>query len=672
MNDIRNQNLDRYENFAVETTDETAKIRGGMFSGKLETEGNFFGRIIQYLFGGGRSATVKDFTATLQQKYGITISDCTNFQQLQQEAIGGGLTPKLIKSMALIAQEAKKDKELKIQKIKSAHGETVLGVFTLANAPDRSGIVRQKKATYQQELKNLSSNQSDRAAWCEKMIALLDKASAYQVKINKALLTFSADFSSKTPGYQQAERLIKLENFRKVNDRPNKLELHIEEIEQEKKILTLYQNKLEEVEAKLAIAEPGSIDSQHTLILRYQKLTRAIEHQQTLIEDQIAFADYIRPPFEKMDEATQKTKEERKWKINAEKARAQAEHVASETWLFLGLEQNSKRLYLNNQSTAFFKIAIEAEKTNPNQEIISRYLRSAELHEQAVKAFDEGKVDQATYLNKAGSALQKACEEAKKTNPNQEVISRYLRSAELHEQAVKAFDEGKVDQVTYLNNAGSALQKACEEAQKAKPKQEIISRYLRSAELHEQAVKAFDEGKVDQATYLNNAGSAFFNASKEDSIDSWVSYRQEIIHNYCLSAELYEQAAKAFPNEKIVNRYLRIARLYERAAEAFNKYDLNGGNNLNKAGAAFQRALEASQKSHPNRDFIVLHLLRSARLYEQAGKPQITTTRRMYLNAASEYLQKASEELQKAKPDQLKVDMSLSSAKNYEKTASLA
>ncbi|MBX9576903.1 MAG: hypothetical protein K2W97_00325 [Chthoniobacterales bacterium] len=676
MNTISNQYLDRYENFAAQTSDQTAKVREGMLSGKLETEGNVFGRAIQYFFGGGRNQTVKNFTAVLQQKYGGAVSGDEEFKKLQQEAIKGGLTPEVIKSMAKMAQAAK---ELETQKVKSARGENVLGVVTLASVPDRADIIRQKQETYRQELKSLSPNQPDRAAWCEKMIGLLDQASTYQAKINKALLNPSTDLSSKATGYQRAERLIKLENFQKVNDRPNKLELLIEEIEKEKEQLTIYQKKLEEVNGKLATAAPGSIGNHHPLNKSREDLTNAIKHQQNLIEHQIASADYIRPPFEKMDETTQKAKEEKKWNIVAEKVLARSQYFFSEAVLTSAIGEKDKRSYLNHAGEAFWSASEEAQQTNPNPEIINCCFRSAELLEQAVKAFDEGKFDKATYLDKEATVLFGISKEAHEENPNPEIINCCLRGAGLFEQAVNAVDEGKIDNAMLFSNAGDALFDSLMEAKKENPNQEIIGRHLRVAELYEQAAKAVDEGKLDQITYLANAINALQKISKEEKKRN---PNPEIINRYLRSAELYEQAAKTFdegkidkanylnnagdalwkaakeakkeePDQEVVSYYLRFSKVYEEAVKAFDEGKVDKATYLNNATNAFLKAVEEEfQKTNPNQE-IIDHCFRSGNLHMQAvnAVDEGNVKKGTSLNGAGIALYNAAQEAQKENPN---------------------
>jgi hypothetical protein len=121
------------------------------------------------------------------------------------------------------------------------------------------------------------------------------------------------------------------------------------------------------------------------------------------------------------------------------------------------------------------------------------------------------------YLNNAGDALCRAAEEAQREQPREEIIDHFLRSAAFHQQAVAALDNindpERSDRARYLDDAGTALYYAAEEAGREQPRKKALDRLLEAAVLHQQAVAALnntnDPNRIKRAERLNDTGKCF-------------------------------------------------------------------------------------------------------------------------------------------------------------------
>jgi hypothetical protein len=94
------------------------------------------------------------------------------------------------------------------------------------------------------------------------------------------------------------------------------------------------------------------------------------------------------------------------------------------------------------------------------------------------------------------------------------VVTNVIANNDIHpHQVLKKF---------CLNKAGSYLNSAAQEAQKEEARKDIIDRFREAATLYQQAAAALDKldkmddpNRVDRAACLTNAGSSLFNAAKE-------------------------------------------------------------------------------------------------------------------------------------------------------------
>jgi hypothetical protein len=146
----------------------------------------------------------------------------------------------------------------------------------------------------------------------------------------------------------------------------------------------------------------------------------------------------------------------------------------------------------------------------PRQEIIDRFLEAAQLHQQAAAALDNtddpNRVKRALYLHNAGKSCVRAAQEAQKEKPRQEIIARFLEAAPLYQQAAAALDKmdnpNSVKRAHYLGYAGTCLVSAAKEAQEENPDQTKISNLLRRAkELKEHAAALYSYGPMSWGVF---------------------------------------------------------------------------------------------------------------------------------------------------------------------------
>ncbi|MCX6957769.1 MAG: hypothetical protein NT164_04450 [Verrucomicrobiae bacterium] len=89
--------------------------------------------------------------------------------------------------------------------------------------------------------------------------------------------------------------------------------------------------------------------------------------------------------------------------------------------------------YLSNESSALSDAAHEARSVEPQQQVINCFLRSSELFKEAVAALDNTsdlhREERATYFDNAAVALSNVAREAQKEQPDEEVIRQEVASA---------------------------------------------------------------------------------------------------------------------------------------------------------------------------------------------------------------------------------------------------
>jgi hypothetical protein len=312
----------------------------------------------------------------------------------------------------------------------------------LDNNYSRSYFITQKKSAYEQELLSLNEG-SERANLLNALILLLDQAHTYQAQMLKHL---EAQAEKKIS--QALKNSYFLHGMMEINKGPNKVELLIEEIEKDYQELMRSQKTSEEIENKITalISETPPAPIPPLLINAQQVIRESLDHYRALIPLKLDSANLIQLPFEKkIDEATQAAIEASRINIIKTAALAQQRYLLAKnnfyktTFPWSAMTNPSIPANdLNSAAISLHNVFDEAQRDQPRQEVMDYFLRSAELFQQAVAALgdqnDPNRVNRATSLSNAGGSLFKAALEAKRLAPRQNVIDRYLESAEFYQK----------------------------------------------------------------------------------------------------------------------------------------------------------------------------------------------------------------------------------------------
>ena len=438
------------------------------------------------------------------------------------------------------------------------------------NRAYRDDVIDKKKKAYQAELESAKTKPAlpkskKRIESLKYLISILEQAAKYQ---NEMVLHLQKETSPKIKAFlhknskeiEQPTEKQKLDLLRNreafirmvaivgsfnINSSPNKIERIVEQVEEDYKALTDYQNRLAKKKAALPRendAPAPNQDSINRLANQVNYLNNAINYRCDFIKFTKIYATLLPLPFKEINPETQASLARNKWDCVRTKAFSQSADLYQQVLAAEDAAQHQKAIYLNNAGISLFRVAIEAQKPQPQKRAIDLYAKSADLYQQAVTAEGAGQPQKARHLKNKGTSLFRVAIEAQKPQPQNQVIAWYTRSAGLHQQAVTAEDEGKLQKAICLKNAGISLFGAAEEAQKPQPQEQVIDWYIQAADLHKQAVEAKDAGQTKKAFYLNDAGISFFSAA--------------------------EEAQKTQPQDQVINAHLREAeRLKQMASE---------------------------------------------------------------------------------------------------------
>ena len=289
-------------------------------------------------------------------------------------------------------------------------------------------------------------------------IPLFQKANNYQIEIiNHALRHYNAEnppaLFSKNEYHVQTLRVLN-----KINEKPNQVEQLINHIEKEDQERTNCETRLEEIETRIRDLQSRGQAIPEKLTKSVSHFNEAIPFYNQLLPLRRESAEWITLPYknETIDEQMRNAREAGRSNFiristDARLNYLRGENEYLETILsphLYGLN-HSPLSHLRSADDALCNAAQEAQKPQPNQQAIEYYLRSAELYQEAATALKNevysAYITPASHLNNAGSALSRAAEEAQKDRPRQKVIKHYLRSAELYQEAATAFVENPYD-----------------------------------------------------------------------------------------------------------------------------------------------------------------------------------------------------------------------------------
>ncbi|HLB34789.1 MAG TPA: hypothetical protein VJK54_11230 [Chthoniobacterales bacterium] len=208
------------------------------------------------------------------------------------------------------------------------------------------------------------------------------------------------------------------------------------------------------------------------------------------------------------------------------------------------------------------ELAGKSEMASKWNKVVKFNKCSVEAYKRGVRAYGEGKTEEAQSWHNTGNGfysagrnLETAIKKEIDGSPEIaikycELAEQYTRSIDFYTQATKAYEQGKIEEGTFWNNAGEGFDKASRylEAairaeidvypEEAKKYREIAEQYERSVEPYTQAAKAYMEGKTDEGTHWNNAGEGCNNVAEKLTL----AIRKEISGSLDEAKTLREEA----------------------------------------------------------------------------------------------------------------------------------
>ena len=418
-----------------------------------------------------------------------------------------------------------------------------LVVDTFSKNYNRLYVIDKKTEEYEQALKKLPAGcDSDEKSRLESGLTIIKKASDYEKKV---LTRFEEEQKNlpKDSRLEQASLSVKIQRIeeRTKETAENPFEKLAEQLKKNYHRLAFYKDKLSGLELLLA-AQPDNAN----ILEQVEYLAEAINAQRALITTRTEHAQWVSSDPSKPITPESKAEIERnKWNSVEHDSRAQA-HNLFQQWRAEQGEGQIGEYYLYRASNILFRVAEEAQKPIPNQEVISWLTRSADLFQQAAAAKYEGQQQKAENLNKAATNLYFVAREAEKPTPNPEVISLFTRSSDFYQQAADAGRAGQEQKAEMLNDAAMALWMAARVADYNIPKPQAISLYTDSANLYQKAAAAHDAGQQTKADNLTRAAWNLKKAARE--------------------------AEKSTPNQEAISWHIRNANLFQQAAAALEEH----------------------------------------------------------------------------------------------------
>ncbi|MCX6957850.1 MAG: hypothetical protein NT164_04870 [Verrucomicrobiae bacterium] len=194
-----------------------------------------------------------------------------------------------------------------------SHPEDLQSFDVVPQHYNRAEDIDKRKAACQQELreeqiKNPSPESAHRIFALERLIAVLEKASAYQNDMVRHL----NDSESPDPKIALLKSPYRLKTLLKINESPNQLERIADQIEIDSQNLLSYQATLNIIQAHIvALPTPAFLAAdpnrrvRRTLNSMKSHGEDVITHLKELITAKEAYATALPPPYEPRDEATQ-------------------------------------------------------------------------------------------------------------------------------------------------------------------------------------------------------------------------------------------------------------------------------------------------------------------------------------------------------------------------------
>jgi hypothetical protein len=181
--------------------------------------------------------------------------------------------------------------------------------------------------------------------------------------------------------------------------------------------------------------------------------------------------------------------------------------------------QDKKAEYLSDAGWGLDNAALEAQKPTSNPEtskqIIDLYTQAASMLQLAAKAIDEGQNIKAIDLNYAGSALFDAVSEAQKRNPNQQIIQQKIEVGIVLSKLALKLQKTDTKNRALSERFDMDMVKFDEGARDAFDDDYVGTLFNDAAQAYRSSISAEETGDTSAATSWRDIGNHYRDAAKE-------------------------------------------------------------------------------------------------------------------------------------------------------------
>lgn len=302
---------------------------------------------------------------------------------------------------------------------------------------------------------------------------LVRKAYQYQIDINRKLL------EQREAHKEGLQHSLDLRYFEEMNSHPNKVEGLIAQVEKDCQALVRAQDANRHINR--AISSVQQVEDRETTPAMLDRLSHAqaeirssIVQYSNLINLRVNSSNLIQLPYDYIDQAMQAARVTHKIRMMEEATRVQRDYFVSISILNSLASEHNINIFTG----------------------VPSYEHLRDYHADAIR-----------NITSASRSLSDAKKEWNSTAPRREMISLYLKSASLYQQAATALDHqddpNRITKAGHLQNAGSAFREAATTSQGelcwSSPR--TVNEYLESASRSQQAAAALDH-QDDPYAYL--------------------------------------------------------------------------------------------------------------------------------------------------------------------------
>jgi hypothetical protein len=305
--------------------------------------------------------------------------------------------------------------------------------------------------------------------------------------------------------------------------------------------------------------------------------------------------------------------------------------------------------FLNDTGRAYFNLAKELDKANPNQDVVESLTQATNYYEKAAHAEASGDKENAQFLYREGKAYFKLAEElAKPGNKCQkDVKERWKQAAGFRAKATAEKDNGNSLHAEKWNALAKTFQYLSKELVRDDKNPAVVESLTQAANYYERAAQAMASGKDKEADYWNSAGNYFKNAAiaQASGKDEEALYLK---NTGKASERLAEEQAKANPSTAVVESYTQAANYFKNAATARASGKEKEADYWNRAGIVYVKIANKQAKDSPSQA-VVESYTQAVDYYKKAAQAMASGKDKEadYWNSEGNNLYWAAQETQK-------------------------